>query len=106
MTSTGGVSRRAVMMRDNPRGAVALWLLAGGGVERAKDWLGWQFLIIACRQELDLRLCLQWQPPQLDEADGAIVVKGIATIICRQCVLIERKGRAPPDDRAIAAEEF
>src|SRR5579885_515168 len=57
-------------------------------------------------QELRLRLRGEGQAPELDEAEGGVVVKLVAGVIGRQAVVVERVVRFAPDDGAVALREL
>src|SRR5690348_9166223 len=61
--------------------------------------------LLAAKQ-LDLGLCLDGQAPQRDKAKRAAVVEGIAGLVRRQRMLIERVLRATPDDGTRAVAEL
>src|SRR5579884_1893845 len=58
------------------------------------------------RQELRLRLRGEGQAPELDEAEGGVVVELVTAIVGRQAVVVERVFRFAPDDGAVALREL
>ena len=67
--------------------------------------LGTRSIGRAC-QQLHLRLRLDGQSPQLDEAERALMVEGVAALVGRQRVLVERVWRAAAHHGAVATAEL
>src|SRR5579875_438846 len=57
-------------------------------------------------QQLRLRLCAERQAPELDEAQGGVVIELVAAFVSGQGVVVERVVRFAPDNRAVPGSKF